>query len=216
MSSNPPHLSREQLEKISWIEWYYHDNNGVPPTEAAFKAKFFTSLNDFLSNPLCRQALHNRGIILNPQARELSPEQIAAVMTIANVNDKRSRHSKLRSLGITEAVWTGWLRNPHFKDFLHRTVGFNFENSIDVLQESVVKAVEKGSVDAMRLYLDMTGRTPKTNNQIENIQVILSRIIESIQRHVKEPEKIAAIAADFELIMDGKNPQVIELEGRRI
>jgi len=157
--------------------------------------------DDFLNNSEVIRFLTQRGINYK-LSNDLTNEQMAAINTMINFQDRRTRASKLRDLGITPAKWQGWLKQKRFKQFLHQLSSTEFSDNLHVAHEGLLKAVDSGKPEAVKLYMELTGRYQSPESQ--NVRLILAHIIESIQRHVKDPEVIKAIAKDFEAIMAGQ------------
>lgn len=194
---------------VSWIEVAYHQNKGVFPSFETFKSSWPTSfatqkmLSDFLSKPAVRQALLNRGIDTRP-TKDLSEQQAAAILLVANLSDRRNLKTKLNSLGITLAQWNAWKKQPNFRGFLHSQLTDDFESSLDRALSGLLSAVDSGNPRAIELYLEMTGRQPTEAER--NYRVAITRIVESITRHVRDPNTIRLLKEDFDRIEQGIDP----------
>jgi hypothetical protein len=57
----------------------------------------------------------------------------------------------------------------------------------------------------------LTGRYTENSGQIENIKIIIARLIEVIQVRVKDPETLRAISQDFNMILSGQSPIINEV-----
>lgn len=197
------------MRVINFIEGQWHRTQSFPPKE-----KFATLFPDFdlnkaLNHPTFRTALDNRGIKHSWNAADdagLTTEQQAAILTLSNFEDKRSRTKKLADLGISPTKWNGWLKNKAFREFLQEQFAFNFDGAKYIAKESLVKAMERQDVNAIKFYMEVTGEYSQQTPQIHNVRLILARVIESIQRHVSDPEILRAISQDFEVIMRGDQP----------
>lgn len=199
---------------ISWIETTYHKSKAFPSHQLIreqWPRTFPTdhALEIWLASPVVKQALHNRGLNSNSNHGELTEAQAAAILVVANLSDRRGLSTKLKSLGITLAQWNAWKRQPSFKKFLYDQLNEDLDSSLDRVFSGLLNAVDKGDPRAVQLYLEMTGRQPTENER--NFKLAVSRIIESITRHVKDPEVIRALAKDFEMIEQGRDP-VLRLE----
>lgn len=202
-------LSPQQIQVISWIEQFYLQE-GDFPREASLKARFPDfSLTQSLAHETFRVALHNRGIKIpgdNRLPKELSPEQVAAIACVLNFEDKRSVGMKLKSLGLTTAMWYGWLQNPVFKDYLIDVSSRSFEASLPTVQKGLLTAAEKGSVDAVKFFYEITGRHSQDSATVNNLKLTIAKLIEAVQRNVKDPQILGSISRDFEYIMRGDEP----------
>ncbi len=202
-------MSTLQLQAVNWAELYYHERRKFPPVDS-FKVHFPSlDIEEFFSHPTVKVAFHNRGITKTTPSF-LSDEQAAAIITVANYDDRRSLPRKLSSLGIPVTRWNGWKKDRHFREFLHKQLAEGVDNSLDRAFEGLLKAVDKGEVNAIKYYMEVTGRQPSQNEQ--NFKLAVGRIIESLTRHVKDPATIKRISQDFELIMAGKDPNLLFIE----
>lgn len=199
-------LSQNDKEVLSWIEAHYHARSFPDPQRIknAFPHIFFSApaVEKWLSQPAIRNSLANRGTL--PQAGSLTPQQRAAILLVANLTDKRATSTKLKSLGITTTQWAAWKKDPSFKAFLYHNLNSDFDSSVDRAFSGLLSAVDKGNPRAVELYMELTGRQATENER--NYRLAISRIVESISRHVKDPAVIAAIAADFDKIEAGQDP----------
>lgn len=195
---------------VSWIEQTYHQTKAFPTVQAIQQAwpKTFPTQNhveDWLIAPKTKAALNNRGLTPNkPNQLPLSETQAAAILTVANLSDKRSVTTKLKSLGVTLTQWNAWKKQSKFREFLFSQLNEDFDSSLDRALTGLLAGVDKGDTRAVQLYLEMTGRQPTENER--NYKLAISRIVESISRHVKDPVVIKAIADDFQLIEQGIEP----------
>ncbi len=205
-------LTAIQQRVISWIYERWLGGYGFPSKSQFRNAWPEFDLNESLQHDIFLKALYNRGI-KPPNVLEegLTNEQVAAIATICNFADRRSRTAKLKSLGISVTKWQGWLKDKAFREYLHTFSAANFEDNVHVAHEGLLNAVDRGSVDAIKFYMEITGRYTQGSQETQNIKIVLARVIESIQRHVKDPEILRSIATDFESIMSGGNPQPAQL-----
>lgn len=206
-------LSPVEIRAVNWIEEYWLRKESFPPVDAL--KKFFPDfeLNESLKNETFLSSLEQRGIRLPSADDKLTNEQLAAIAVMANFRDQRSSTAKLRSIGVSWTKWQGWMKDKHFKEFLQDLSAANFQDSLDVAQAGLLKGVEKGDVNATKFYLEITGRYTPQDQGTMNVKVVLAKIFEVIQIHVKDPNVLRNIATEFEVVMAGGNPRVIkELE----
>lgn len=195
---------------ISWIETTYHQTKAFP-SHATFRESFPTSfrtvaqMRAFLDRPPVKQALHNRGLKPNSISHsEITEAQAAAVLTVANLSDRRALSTKLKSIGVTLTQWNAWKKQASFKAFLYSQLTDDFESSLDRALSGLLKSVDAGNPRAVELYLEMTGRQPTESER--NYRLAISRIIESITRRVKDPAIINQLREDFDKIEQGLDP----------
>lgn len=188
-----------------------------------FKVPSGFDMEAALDNESFMRGIRNRGIVipehfmadLDTPVGYLSREQSAAVLTMLNFDDKRTRAKKLADLGISTAKWNGWMKDPKFKDYYLGLAEKQFSDALPVAQESLLKAMEKGSVEGVKYYMELTGRHTGDSAGMHNLKVIIAKLVESIQMHVKDPVALEAIGNDFDAILKGGSPTPMkQLEGR--
>lgn len=208
-------LSTEQLRLVNYIEqhWQRHGKFPLIPT---LENNFPGAAQD-VAEPHVVAALVNRGVkVPKPDAipDELTEEQVTAVSLILDWTDHRSHNTKLRSIGVTPTKYQGWLKNPVFKEYLHSLSAQSLDDALNVAHEGLVKATAKGDVNAIKFYMELTGRFSSDTGQSQNFRVMIQRMVETIQRHVKDQDTIRLIAADFEVIMRGEQPATVPVLDR--
>lgn len=203
-------LSVKEIQVINWIEEWWLRRGSFPPVDQI--KEFFPDfdLKESLKHDLFLVSLDNRGIKLPSADDKLSNEQLAAIAIMANFRDPRSPIAKLRSIGVTMTKWQGWMRNKHFKEFLQDLSATNFTDSIDVAQAGLLKAVEKGNTEAVKFYLEITGRYVPQSQEVTNIRLVIARLLEVLQIHVKDPNVLRVIMSDFETVVAGGQPSIVK------
>lgn len=200
---------------INKIEHYWHKNESFPPSKFFEYEEFDIAEN--LKHETFNLALTKRGItvpVISDRSKgELMPdgltsEQVAAITIMINFEDRRPRSTKLKEMGISATQWAGWLKNPDFKNFLHQMTTTHLQDVLHVANEGLLHAVERGDTNAIKFYYELTGRHTQESGSMHNLKVVLAKVIESIQRNVKDPEILRAISADFEVILAGGSPEL--------
>jgi len=131
----------------------------------------------------------------------LSAEQLAAVNVLLDFNDSRSQAAKLRSLGIPTVKYNNWLRNPHFQEYIRFRAEYLLNNTGHEAHVALMRNIQRGNQRSIEYYNEMIGRYNPRIQEDRNITLILVRLVEVIQRHIKDPEVLRAIAADFNDIL---------------
>ena len=195
--------AEKELIKFYEIEWVLkHTVPTVEEVTAHLRTKRpnirQTSVNYYLMRQPVVKALDDRGIPWRQHSREeLTDQQVAAALTVMNFADERSISDKLDQLGINSSAYYAWLNDPVFKNFVDNLSDQNLVNIRPTAIAEFTKLVNKGDWQAIKYYLDVTG-TIQNNEQPQSEQ-LLRTIVEIIQRHVKDPEIILAIAQDIKL-----------------
>lgn len=196
---------------LSWIETTYHTTHHFPTAlqiQASWPKTFPTvpDVDFWLTQPPVKQALSNRGLSSSKSEApsQLSEAQAAALLVVANLSDRRSLQAKLKSLGLTLTQWNAWKKQPKFREFLHSQLTDDFETSLDRALSGLLRSVDSGNPRSIELYMELTGRQPTENER--NYKLAISRIVECITRHVKDPRTRQLIAEDFDKIERGIDP----------
>lgn len=196
-------LTVEHRSLLTFIEQYWYQNQAYP-SAAAFNR---WAEESSLTFPKVRSLeldlidyLAKRGITPSKADTKLTQEQLAAANLILNYTDRRSKANKLKALGITPTQWDGWLRQKIFKEYLANRTGEMLDLNTDVAHTGLLGAVERGEAAALKLYYEMTGHYRQDSPQA-NINVIMTLLIEVIQKEITDPDLLRRIAAGFELVM---------------
>lgn len=197
------------LKVLSWIEQYWYKKDSFPPVGRLKEVWPDFDLKAALRNEVFLKSLYNRGISPpQPEDTGLDEAQMAAILAISDFRDRRSFQAKLNNMGVSLTQWNGWMREPKFRNFLQELCGTNFNDALDVVQRGILSAVEKGNVEASKFYLEITGRYTPQTQELGNVKLVLSKILEVIRIHVKDDDTLRKIATDFEVVLQGGEPTV--------
>lgn len=205
-------LSSHEWDIVTLIE-EFHMTKGKFPSLATISNKTGHSpvkVSEALNNPLVQTALTNRGIEWNPVADtgKLTAQQIAAIQLILDISDGRSIQAKLKSLGINPTTYYGWKKQPHFMAVYRETAENLYGESLPEVHQSVIREAVNGSYPHQKLMLAVSGRWDDKRTMEEmNVQFVLMKVLEIIQKHVGDPAQLEAIAQEFEGIL---NPQQVQ------
>lgn len=209
-------LSIKEFQFVNWVEQKWNLERKFP-TIQMIRQRWDEEIVQSLSEEIVIIALSNRGVKIpqiGDQPQELTDEQVAAVGLVLDYGDKRSHNTKLRSLGITPTKWNGWLKNETFKNYLHALSSRSLDDALHVAHTGLIHATERGDTNAIKYYMELTGRFSGDAGQEQNFKVMLQKMVETIQRHVKDPDVIRLIANDFKVIMDGGVPNTVPVLDR--
>lgn len=194
-------LSQRERTYIAYCEkFYFLHNQGFPSNEQAAAAlQYSTSeINVFLQNQKVIDALERRGLPWKSAGgfnSELSPTQVAVALTMSNFADERSISNKLSDLGIHPQQYYTWLNDPQFQNYVQRMADRNLEIIRPEAVAAFSQLVRKGDFQAIKYYFEVTGQF--VNPDVSSIQGMVQKLVESVQRHVKDPETLAAISKDI-------------------
>jgi hypothetical protein len=195
-------LNFKDREVISYCERYYLLNRGSFPSvaEIALNCKISTARVKYtLENSNVTEAFVHRGIEnwdKTVDSSYLSPEQIACAALIANFADTRKVADKLDLVGVTPTQYYAWLNNPAYKEFVRSLAESSLENTHHEAIGAFIQLVRNGDLAAIKYYFEITGYADSSD--AINLKLTIQRVIESIQRHVKDPETLAKIAMEIQ------------------
>lgn len=212
-------LTSAQYTYLRWCEQYYWVNGVLPSKEEAYKhydawdAQFQERARN---HPKFKNMLQARHIpVPNEYGPEmLTEEQMMVAQVMLDIHDKRSRLKKLTELGISTATYNAWLRQPAYRRFALARAEDLLVGNQAVAHLSLINRVEQGDLGAIKYFNALTGRfreaaqaAVQVNVNQASPQTLLIEVVEIIQRHVKDPAVLDAIANDILALTQG-GPQV--------
>jgi hypothetical protein len=193
-----PAFSKKHLP---WFETYYH-KHGRYPTDSEVMTYFGWSLTQVKSlsvNKFWLGCLDRRGMVRpNYDISVLSDRQNTAIAIITNWSDTRSPVSRLADAGITEQELQGFYSNPHFMKELVARSEASFNHLAPAATAQLGRAIQKGNFQAVKFYYEITGRA--SSPEAVNVKRAMQVLIEAVQKHVKDPTTLAAIAAEVQAL----------------
>lgn len=184
-----------------------HINTKYEKERKTTKLKY-TALNYYLNRAPVKKALRDRGIPFEQHTQdELTPQQMAAAITVMNFADERSTSEKLDQLGLNESQYYAWLNDPTFNNFVNSLADQNKVNIRPAAVAEFSKLIHKGDWNAIKYYLDITGEFK--SSETPQSEVLIRMFVEIIQRHVKDPDIITAIAMDVKLAAANRTLEVV-------
>lgn len=204
-------LNEVEYEIVSYIEQEYLLTSHVPSQDVivdrvAVPEKLVKNLfkrDDF------KNALLARGINIEPKtSNALTPKQMLAINTMLDLNDNRSDKKKLADIGVPTATWQGWQRDPSFQMYWNQRTEALFGDALSEANRALYDNVKKGDLGSMKQLWEMTGRWSSKPVSEMNIEWILMKVIETIQKHVTDPVALENIASDLGAIQQEAVPTV--------
>lgn len=145
-----------------------------------------------------RQALEYRGITWDEKAG-LSLEQRSVLIKLADVSDRRGLGIKLKELGVPMARYQAWLKHPLFREQVNAAAEQVLEEAIAPSLTAFATAAANGDLNAARFVLEVTGRWNPNQQSLEDARIVVNTMVESIIKHVKDPEARESIMSDVRL-----------------
>lgn len=193
-------LSQAEYEILNFIEQEYMLSRHLPTVEVisektgvpADRIRKLWEREDF------KTAVRVRGVDTRVSPTGiLTAEQLMLANTLLDFSDTRSHKKKLQDLGISSQTYQGWLRDPAFQGYMVQRA----ENLLpDVTAEAhlaLVDNVRRGDLGSIKLYYEMTGRwSSKTVGEL-NVEFLLMKVLEAVQKHVSDPKILENISDEL-------------------
>lgn len=199
-------LSDKERELVLFIE-RFHSLTGVAPDENSM-VDYLKSINYKVSKselsvmvkePLFVKSMEARGIVLalGYKLGQLTIQQMTAAAVMTNHIDRRSDEKKLRDMGITTQEWSSWMLDEQFVSYLQGRVEKLLGNSVHEAHMGLIRGAKQGNVPAIKLLYEITNRYNPDKESTVNVRMILNRVVEIIQKHVKDPEILVSMAQEL-------------------
>lgn len=216
-------LSESQVEGVAYIEQTWWEHGAIPTIEKVADVVGVkpTTVNSWFKSPDFRQALTTRGISLDPKADNgiLTIIQLSVANSVLNFHDKRSLREKLQEMGVSVQQYNAWLRTPGFSRYIAKRAEDMFKGSDHVAYGALMEAIQAKDTQALKLFFEMRGiHNPRIQVDV-NVDVVLTRVVEIVSKHVKDPVILEAIAQDLERLDESGSmapelvPQPLALAG---
>jgi len=202
-------LTTNEALSISFIEEFWNKHGYFPPP-SELRKRGVENPSALYTKPVFMKAMEGRGITI-PGAEgppvDFSKAQLAAILTMVDPLDRRTAASKLKLLGLTTQQWNAWMREEKFKNYVHELSAKNFVDGIHMAQTGLAKKLEDGDVNAIKYYYEVTGRFQGSDSgNVQNLRLIITKLVEVLQRRIKDPDLLREIGQDFEIILNGGTP----------
>ncbi len=193
-------FSRSEREIVDFVEQQWFLNQHVPSAEAISKYLGLspTIVARFMDSDPFRNAAIARGInLLGSESRGLSAQQHLVINTLLDFQDTRSQKKKLADLKINSQTYQGWLRDPAFQTYLTQRAEKLLPDITADAHLALVDNVRRGDLGSIKLYYEMTGRwSSKTVGEL-NVEFLMMKVLETIQKHVTDQATLEAIGDDL-------------------
>lgn len=215
-------LDVKEWRLITFVEQHYLLGNLQTYDQCATYMGVSTpEIIKMLGSESVRKALIQRGIKQYADASQgLSAEQLACANVMLDFSDRRAARTKLAELNVKPATYQGWLKQPEFQAYVRTRAEALLDDNMHEAHTALLGNVQRGDLSSIKLFYELQGRWSSKSLGDLNVDYILTRILESIQKHVKDPEAILAIAADVqELTSVPTTPPVAafgQLEARQV
>lgn len=179
----------------------YRANGKLPSVtelHAAWPAIPTKTYAELITTDEWKAALSYRGVEWDETAG-LSLEQRSVLLKLADIGDRRSLGVKLRELGVPMARYQAWLKQPLFRQLTNQAAEQVLEEAIAPALTAFASAAASGDLNAATKVLEITGRWNPNQQSLEDARMVVQALVESIIKHVHDPEIRASIMSDVAL-----------------
>lgn len=201
-------LTDVELDLIFFIERFV-SSNGVAPTRAQIDMRFAGLDDDFFeafnNNKLVQKSFSARGIVYPAASDKLTDQQMHAIAIMLDPYDRRSDAKKLADAGIKTRQWSTWLLDETFATYVNDRAERLLASSNFEAHKGLIKGARNGNVAAAKALHEITGRYRPNEEQQIDIRRVLHTFIEVIQKFVKDPIVLHAIAMELSQIASAES-----------
>lgn len=212
MTTGSEYLSEWQIEAVNFIEKQHNTTGAMPGDSAIIDHLRFLKyqinsqhIAELKENPLFIASMKSRGINLEDYV--ITQRQMAAAAVMLNLTDRRSDEKKLRDIGVSTEEFQTWIQNRNFAEYMRQRSELMIENSVHLAHMGLMRGVNQGNTASIKLYYEMTGRyNPNEENQV-NVRLLIGRVLEAIQKHVRDPNTLNSLAIELsQLAIEAGSP----------
>lgn len=193
-------LNEREYQLLSFMEQEYLISGFLPSKEVCLKTLRFRSdaYDALLKREDFKNALLARGISLSDDPNGvLTAIQLATVNTLLDRNDNRSDKKKLADLKVSTQTYEGWCRDPAFQDYMQRRTEALYGDALTEANRAIYDNVRRGDLGSIKLLFEMTGRWSSKPVSEMNIEWVLMKVVEVLQKHITDSDKLLAIATEL-------------------
>lgn len=96
-----------------------------------------------------------------------TPQQIAIVALLVDMDDHRSKEDKCKAVGISKQTLYNWYKNEKFVIYMNKLLDLAADSDIPDIFRAMKLAAKRGNVQAQRSYLEIRGKfTPKVKHEL--------------------------------------------------
>ncbi len=216
-------LSDDEYEFLQFLEQYWFEYNLIPSADRAVELGIPTPLytNCFKSSEFRKECLE-RGISLKGLASVgdgtkaewqnymLTEEQIMVANTLLDQVDSRSEKKKLADMGVSTAKYQGFLKDPGYQNYIRARAENALGEHQHVAHYALIDRVKAGDISAIKYFNELTGRyVQASDSKGLDVTMVLMRVLEIIQRHVRDSALQEVIAQEFLSLSDPTAPKII-------
>lgn len=150
--------------------------------------------------PAFRAACRARGVELD-ETLGLDARQDLLLLILRDTADGLTLAQKLKRAGVSNAEYQAWLKHPVFAA-QYAALMKQLQDATDDAMVQLHSKANSGDVNAIKYLFEVTGRYNPNDRQAINAMAILQAVLESLSRHVKDPEVLSAVAGDLRVLAE--------------
>lgn len=195
-------LTDPQLEALNVVEQTFWSTGHYPTTDVLIERTRLnkTEAEEFYNLPVVKECMEGRNLSLESITRDspLSAQQLMVANMVLNLEDPTSLRQKLSALNVSVQKYNTWMRDPAFAGYIRSRTEAMFANADGDAYLGLLQAVRDQDIPAIKLFFEMRGiYNPRVQVDI-NIESVLVKVVEIIQKHVSDPNTIIEIAGEIE------------------
>lgn len=128
---------------------------------------------ELLGTERFQHAAQARGIPLT-SLTGLSPQQLLALRIYTDMSVPASHAQRLKLIGVADATWRGWLRQPRFAAEVSFLAEAQLAAGKDVALLKLAEATSEGARWAVELTLEVTGRHDRRREGVDVNQLLMA------------------------------------------
>lgn len=215
MSDKTETLTESDLDIATFLIQHYLRHGEILSAEQADKEIGIpvVKYTNAMSKKVFRDYLEANGIVFqrfqtdNWTSKSLTPLQLSVANSLLDLTDTRSQKKKLQDLNVSTGTYNAWLKDPVFKDYIHRRAEQLIGDNQHEVDTALLDRVRAGDLKAVQYYNEMTGRfvPQRANASNVDVQNVLVKVIEIIDMHVQDADTKLAIANEFKRMISARN-----------
>lgn len=199
-----------KTETIDLLEKAYHSTGKYPPIQAVsawiedlgFRKdvpRTKEEWQNYLTHASFEEILINRGLpTYDSHVQRIDLNFSLAVTLICDISDKRSIAAKLKDAGLTTRQWEGFLKRKSHYDFFNSRLTRVWDEEVEQKAKlGIIRSVEAGDLTAIKYFHEYTDRYRPQDQQLINLQIIITGLLEILAKHLTK-DVLITVAAELE------------------
>lgn len=206
-----PSTRPERQEFAACYEGYFWRRGFVPLSVQELNGEWGTKFSEelwkeSLSNPSLIEYFEKRGVD-NPYAPRpvLTEKQNDFLRVLFDPTDPSPLAAKMKKAKVSNTEYSAWMRDPTFENLMREEADKRFEYTYADVLGSLGREASRGNVQAIKLYLTLTGRYSEAQPGVsvtinQDLRLLTQKLLEILQRHV-DPQTLALVHGEMEAVL---------------